>query len=123
MNGRKILRTNQKRELVSDRKATIFDGYRNCNVGISGKNIKMLPKQNVAGAMKGYAEDIYSFVKNSTELSDTKKKKKATMLMYRFIRIHPFPDSNGRTSRAILNALSLDRNILVSFTKEEKDEK
>ena len=42
--------------------------------------------------------------------------------MYRFIRIHPFPDSNGRTSRAILNALTLDRNILVSFTKEQKDE-
>lgn len=83
----------------------------------------MLPKQNVAGAMKGYAEDIYSFVNNSTELSDTDYLKKATMLMYRFIRIHPFPDSNGRTSRAILNALSLDRNILVSFTKEEKDEK
>lgn len=43
-------------------------------------------------------------------------------LMYRFIKIHPFPDSNGRTSRALLNALTLNRDILVSFTKEQKEE-
>ena len=44
---------------------------------------------------------------------------KSALIHLLFIRIHPFPDSNGRTSRAILNALTLDRNILVSFTKEE----
>ena len=82
----------------------------------------MMPKQNVASAMKLFAEDIYSFVNTSTKTSDIDYLKKATMLMYRFIRIHPFPDSNGRTSRAILNALTLDRNIIVSFTKEQKDE-
>ena len=109
---------------ITDERAKYLgeDGYRNCNVGISGNNIKMIPKQNVASAMKLFAEDIYSFVNTSTDLPDTDYLKKATMLMYRFIRIHPFPDSNGRTSRAILNALTLDRNILVSFTKEQKDE-
>ena len=109
---------------ITDEKAKYLgeDGYRNCNVGISGEDIKMLPKQNVMKAMQLFAQDIYSFVNASAELPDTEYLKKATMLMYRFIRIHPFPDSNGRTSRAILNALTLDRNILVSFTKEQKGE-
>ena len=98
------------------------DGYRNCNVGITGKEIKLMPKQSVKSAMKIFSEDLSSFVNSSEEISDRDYMKMATILMYRFIRIHPFPDSNGRTSRAILNALTLNRNILVSFSKNEKDE-
>ena len=81
-----------------------------------------MPKQNVKAAMRIFSEDLSSFVNSSEEISDTDYLKMATILMYRFIRIHPFPDSNGRTSRAILNALTLNRNILVSFSKNEKDE-
>ena len=99
------------------------DGYRNCNVVAGKNNLKLfLPKQNVPLAMKLFSESVYSFINSSEQLSDIDYVKKATMLMYRFIRIHPFPDSNGRTSRAILNALTLNRNILVSFNKEQKDE-
>ena len=98
------------------------DGYRNRDVEITGKDVKLMPKQNVKAAMRIFSEDLSSFVNSSEEISDTDYLKMATILMYRFIRIHPFPDSNGRTSRAILNALTLNRNILVSFSKNEKDE-
>lgn len=109
--------TDEKKERLDE------DGYRDCNVVFNGKDVRLLmPKQNVPKSMKLFTESMYSFLNESEELSDADYVKKATMLMYRFIRIHPFPDSNGRTSRAMLNSLTLNRNILVSFTKEEKDE-
>ena len=97
------------------------NGYRNIAVGIKGTNIKLMPTKRVPLAMKLFAYDVKSLMDSSKELSDIDFVKRATLLMYRFIRIHPFPDSNGRTSRAFLNALTLNRDILVSFTKEEKE--
>lgn len=109
--------------LVEDKSQYIGeDGYRNCNVTLNRKEASLLKKQNVKEAMRIFSEDLSSFVNSSEEISDRDYMKMATILMYRFIRIHPFPDSNGRTSRAILNALTLNRNILVSFSKNEKDE-
>lgn len=98
------------------------DGYRSREVIINGTDIKLLGLKHVPDAMKILSEDIHAFVNNSSELSNEEYLKRATMFMYRFIRIHPFPDSNGRTSRAILNAIALNRDILVPFNKEQKRE-
>lgn len=88
--------------LVEDKSQYIGeDGYRNCNVTLNRKEASLLKKQNVKEAMRIFSEDLSSFVNSSEEISDRDYMKMATILMYRFIRIHPFPDSNGRTSRAI----------------------
>lgn len=99
------------------------DGYRNGEAFLDKEDLGLfMSKENVQKAMKSYVQAIDDFVRYSNEISNEEYVKKATMLMYRFIRIHPFPDSNGRTSRAILNMLTLNRNILISINKEEKKE-
>lgn len=97
------------------------NGYRNCNVGLGTSKIQLSSFKDVPNAMHLLAQEIYSLV-NSKDLSDEQYLENCTKLMYRFIRIHPFPDSNGRTSRALLNALTLNRNILVPFSKEDKND-
>ena len=48
--------------------------------------------------------------------------KRAVQLNYRFIRIHPFVDSNGRTSRALLNMMTIPKGMLIEVPKERKNE-
>lgn len=98
------------------------NGYRNGEVEIKNANINFPTKEQVEGYMQKFAQAVYLFVNSQEEFTDAEYIGRATMLMYRFIRIHPFPDSNGRTGRAILNTLTLNRNIFVSIAKEEKDE-
>ena len=100
------------------------DGYRDVNVGlgIEDDKTKLLDKEYISKAMGILSSEINDLVNNSDTLSDEEYLKKASSLTYRFVRIHPFPDSNGRTSRALMNMMSLNRNILVNFPKETKNE-
>ena len=98
------------------------NGYRNGEVEIKSSGIKFPTKEQVEGYMQKFAQAVYLFVNSQEEFTNEEYIKRATMLMYRLIRIHPFPDSNGRTGRAILNTLTLNKNIFVSIAKEEKDE-
>lgn len=100
------------------------DGYRNINVGFSMEDdrAKLLDREHVSEAMENLSIEISELVNNGDSISDEEYLKKASSLTYRFIRIHPFPDSNGRTSRALMNMMSLNRNILVNFPKETKNE-
>ena len=81
-----------------------------------------MPNAAVPQAMQLLAKELHSLVNSSSSLTDEEYIRQATGLMYRFIVIHPFPDSNGRTSRALLNTVLLDRDLFVSFTKEDKKE-
>lgn len=98
------------------------DGFRNAEVGISNTDIDLVKKENVAQSMENLSKDIYELVKNKSNLTKEDYIQKAIMLQYRFLRIHPFPDSNGRTSRALLNMITLQKGILVEFPKEIKNE-
>ncbi len=98
------------------------DGYRTVNVGISSNSIKLLDKQKVPQAMQRLAQDIQELVKNRETLTKEEYLKRAIGLQIRFIRIHPFPDSNGRTSRALLNMMSIPKGMLVNFPKDMKTE-
>lgn len=111
--------------LSYDKKCYIGNnGYRTKNVGVSNKDIgvKYLQVEHVEDAMKNLAGEISTLVNEPDCISEESYIKKACELTYRFIRIHPFPDSNGRTSRALMNMLTLNRNILVPFPKETKDQ-
>ena len=102
-------------------------GYRNVDVGFSANDdgAKLLRTNGLEQAMHNLTQEIADLVNsdsNGNKLSDLEYLRKASDLTYRFIRIHPFPDSNGRTSRALLNMMTLNRGILVPFSKESKEE-
>ena len=98
------------------------DGYRTVNVGFSGKDAGLLRKEYVPQAMKLYSESIKEILKKSGQMDEEQYIKEVAKLHYRFIQIHPFPDGNGRTARAISNMLLLEKNIPAIFTKVNKSE-
>lgn len=104
---------------------TSESGYKNKEVVMGPKSKK--PQKTVSvkktpECMKRLAKDIQEFVQNGNSMKQEEYLKRAVQLQYRFIRIHPFRDSNGRTSRALLNMMTVPRGILVEIPKEKKKE-
>lgn len=96
-------------------------GYRDTDI-IIGKDGYVVDFKKVEPGMKRLVTDIYELVQNSSLMDNEEYLKRAVQLDYRFIRIHPFPDSNGRTSRALLNMMTIPKGILVNFSKDKKQE-
>ena len=96
------------------------NGYRTANVGLSGNSLELLKKEYVEDAMSTISKDIYELAQSASTMDKEEYLKRAIGLQYRFIRIHPFPDSNGRTSRALLNMMTIPKGILVNFPKDKK---
>ena len=112
------------RPVVSKENEKYFgeNGYRNVNVGLGNRDVGFLRKEQVPQAMKLYSQSISDFVQSSDELTDEEYVSKVARLQFRFTRIHPFPDGNGRTARAISNILLLRRNLCAVFDKRTKQE-
>lgn len=108
---------NSELEKYSDK-----SGYRIVNVGINNENVKMVEHQNVPFCMKRISEDIQELVQSASKMNKDDYLKRAVQLNYRFIRIHPFVDSNGRTSRALLNMMTIPKGMLIEVPKERKNE-
>lgn len=96
------------------------NGYRAHVVVMDRSKIELLNKESVARAMKKLSQDIYELVQNRDKFSKEEYLKRAIALKYRFIRIHPFPDSNGRTSRALLNMITISKGLLINFPKASR---
>lgn len=104
---------------------TSESGYKNKEVVMGPKSKK--PQKTVSvkktpECMKRLAKDIQEFVQNGNSMKQEEYLKRAVQLQYRLIRIHPFRDSNGRTSRALLNMMTVPRGILIEIPKEKKKE-
>ncbi len=97
-------------------------GYRNVNAVIIGKDVQLVDRNNILMCMRKLSKDIEELVQSADTMDKENYLKRAVQLSYRFIRIHPFPDSNGRTSRAILNMMTIPKGILVEVSKEKKAE-
>ena len=95
-------------------------GYRKARVGIKGSDVRMVDVKRVPLCMRRLATDIQELVQNASSMDREEYLKRAVQLNYRFIRIHPFIDSNGRTSRALLNMMTIPKGILIEVPKEEK---
>ena len=108
---------NSESEKYSDK-----SGYRIVNVRINDDNVKMVEYQNVPFCMKRISEDIQELVQSASKMNKDDYLKRAVQLNYRFIRIHPFVDSNGRTSRALLNMMTIPKGMLIEVPKERKNE-
>lgn len=98
------------------------NGYKTVNNEITGNSVELLNKKYVEVGMKRLSEDIYDLVQCASTMDREEYLKRAVGLQYRFIRIHPFPNSNGRTSRAMLNMMTIPKGILVNFPKDKKHE-
>ncbi len=106
---------------LNDKKFIGNDGYRTVKVGITGKEVNLLNKNFVKYAVGRLSNDIYDLVQNGNTMGKDEYLKKAVALQYRFIRIHPFPNSNGRTSRALLNMMIIPKGIIANFSKEDRN--
>ncbi len=98
------------------------NGYRNVNVGISQKDVGFVNFQNVPQAMKLYAEKCKELADNADNMSKEEYIRQVAKMHFRFIHIHPFPDGNGRTARALTNMFLSKKGECAKFDKESKRE-
>lgn len=96
------------------------DGYRSVNVGLGKKDVGFVDFQNVPQAMKLYAQQCGKLVENADNMSKGEYIKQVAKMHLRFIRIHPFPDGNGRTARAITNMFLAKKGECAVFDKRTK---
>lgn len=88
--------------------------YRNVEVRISGASHKPPAPSEMYRQVKSFFSDLaYKYENNAIEL--------AAWTHAEFVRIHPFTDGNGRTSRMIMNyQLMLNGFFPVSVAKENR---
>lgn len=94
----------------------IFTGgvYRNCEVRITGAKHKPLAPTDMYVCVK-------SFFSNLCEHNDMNPIELAAYTHAEFVKIHPFEDGNGRTSRLIMNyQLMINDFLPVSIVKESR---
>lgn len=99
------------------------NGYRDVEVGMrSGKKmINVVPKIHVEEAMKKLSLFINETMSRRKNLTKKEYIRQVAKIHYRFIRIHPFPDGNGRTGRALINMMLEPIGEAVVFDKTNKD--
>ena len=98
------------------------NGYRNINVGVRGKDVGFVNFQNVPQAMKLYAEQCSQLIENADSMSKEEYIRQVAKMHFRFIHIHPFPDGNGRTARAISNIFLEKKGMCAVFDKKTKSD-
>lgn len=113
---------NINRLINRDNKNYDENGYRVIDVTLAGsKDAKFTRRANVHKAMKLYCEQVDKLLLNKDIMTDKEYIKEVSKLHFRFIQIHPFPDGNGRTGRAITNMLLSEKDMCALFDKKEKD--
>ena len=88
--------------------------YRNVEVRISGAKHKPPTPTEMYGQIKDFYDDMqYKYTENAIEL--------AAWTHAEFVKIHPFVDGNGRTSRMIMNYQLMASEFLpISISKENR---
>jgi len=122
INQTTIQDSNEKRSI------DLNTGYRDVNVGISSIKLEtgetdpsvLSKKEDVPEAMQYLTEEIEDLLKKVDTMEDSEYIKEVARIKYRFIRIHPFPDGNGRASRALTNMLMQEKGSIIEFDKKEK---
>ena len=99
------------------------DGYRTVNVGLGKKDVLLHKNGNNIKESMGYlCKSIVNLSEEEQNLSDEEYIKKAGMLHFRYISIHPFRDSNGRTGRNLMNMLLAQRDKMFMIDRKDKSE-
>lgn len=97
------------------------NGYRSINVRIGKAEFKLLDKNLVEPAMKNLTEEMKELIDAKDNLTKEEYIAETARIHFRFVKIHPFPDGNGRTARAISNMLLNQIGEAAVFRKEIKE--
>lgn len=97
------------------------DGYRTVNVGFGNRDV-LLHKNgdNIKKSMINLTTSIAELIKEEPNISEDEYLKRAGMLHFRYISIHPFRDSNGRTGRNMLNMLLAEKDRFLLINRKDK---
>lgn len=100
----------------------INTGYRERQVSISTENeeIETIKPEKISKAMDILCEDIHRVLQSKDAMTTEEYMDEIFRIKYRFLRIHPFPDSNGRNSRILFNMLAMEKGKFLIFRKDNK---
>lgn len=96
-------------------------GYRTVNVGFGDKDVLLhCENDNIKKAMGNLTNQMANLVQNKENITDEEYMKQVSLIHFRYVSIHPFRDSNGRTGRNIINMLTLQKNKFFILDKKDK---
>lgn len=97
--------------------------FRDTNTLVIGAKFETFDKKDIPNAFAMLERDVRCLEDNKANMSIAIYIEKVVELHHRMTVIHPFPDGNGRTSRAFLNLLLIRNGIPpVYFKVDYKDE-
>lgn len=76
--------------------------------------------ENINKALENLCKMIKVLLSKKDEIDDQTYLKEVLRIHYRFIKIQPFTDGNGRTARAIVNILLQSKQMIAIFRKEKR---
>lgn len=76
--------------------------------------------ENIDKALQNLCKMIKVVLNKKDEIDDQTYVKEVLRIHYRFIKIQPFTDGNGRTARAIVNVLLQSKGMIGIFRKEKR---
>ena len=98
------------------------NGYRTVNVGFGNVDVLLHRNgDNIKKAMMNFSSSISELLQSAPNMSDEEYIKEVAKLHFRYISIHPFRDSNGRTGRNIVNLLLSQREKMFKIDVKDKE--
>jgi len=96
---------------------------RTANPLVTGAKFETIDFSKVPNAVYELNHEIASLLESATDITLGEYVKRLAEIHHRLTVIHPFPDGNGRCTRAFLNLLLMKRGVLPIYIKvEEKEE-
>jgi len=113
LSEKKALNENIVKDIHEILMEKIFQGgiYRNSNVIITGAQHTPPPPNEAYSQIKEFYSKLQTFPGNDIEF--------AAFTHAEFVKIHPFPDGNGRTSRMIMNYQLMSKSFMPIYISNE----
>lgn len=93
--------------------------YRSSNAMISRGTIQPVDYQEIPTKISELSDELDFFLKDISHYTPSEYIERVVYFIYKFIKIHPFSDGNGRVSRALLNWLLRLKNIPPIYINDE----
>lgn len=88
------------------------------NKDLYGNELLFIQPKEIEQAMKNLCARIRAILVNKDKITSEDFIKEVMRINYRFIRIQPFKNANGRTSRALINMLLQTKGMSAYFEKD-----
>lgn len=88
------------------------------NKDLYGNKLKFVEPANIEKAMQNLCIRIRAVINTKSQMNNTEFIREVLRINYRFIRIQPFNNANGRTSRALINMLLQANGLSAYFEKD-----